>query len=205
MVLSLQNGIENEDILTKIVGNNLVIGTVLRFRGVFKTPDTMVQLAPTKLIFGEFEQKGSKREKYLSEIFTYVDIDHEITPSIKKEIWKKFLWDNAINPVCAVSGKTIEKVMKCTYSSDLVMSMMMEVQMIAEAEGVVIEEQEVNSLLHSFTPSPNLKAAMHNDLEEGKKLEIDPFLGYVLKKAKSYEISVPVNQALFNLLMLLDT
>ena len=88
ITFSLQNGLDNEKILSDVLGNNLVMGTVIHFNGELNDESTVVQKAPANIIYGELDHQPSEREESLSSIFAHADIDHRISHSITEEIWK---------------------------------------------------------------------------------------------------------------------
>jgi len=89
IVISLQNGLENEKILSDMLSKNLLIGAVLFFNGERLNDSTVVQKAPAKIIFGELDHQRSEREEWLSQVFSRADIHHQISPTISRDIWKK--------------------------------------------------------------------------------------------------------------------
>lgn len=202
IILSLQNGLENERILCDLLGQNLVMGSVIYFNGILEGDSTVNQLAPGEIIFGELDHQGSEREEWLSGVFSHADINHRISRKINYEIWKKFIWNNAYNSISALTNTTLRQIHRTEGILPTIRQMMNEVQQVAEAEGVPVPGTTIDELIHSSGEFADFKPSMLQDIESGRKPEIDALLGVVLTKAAQHGISAPVNQTIYNLLQL---
>lgn len=202
IVLSLQNGLENEKILSDLLGKNLVMGSVIYFSGILENPSTVVQKAPDQIIFGELDHQRSQREEWLSSIFAHADINHKISEAINQDIWKKFIWSNAYNSVSALTSSTLKQIHQAEGVLQTIRQMMNEVQQIAEAEGIVVPNQILDDLINSVANYADVKTSMLKDMESGRMPELEALVGVVLKKGEQHGISTPVNQTIYNLIHL---
>ena len=202
ITLSLQNGLNNEKILSDVLGNNLVMGAVVNFSGHLIDKTILYQDAPAHIIFGEQDHQPSKKEERLSTVFAHAGIDHSISRNITLKIWEKLIWNNAFNSISAITRSTISQI----YSSESILhtirQMMSEVQQIALAEGVEIGEQTIDDLMVLNPDFAEIRTSMLKDIELGVKPELEPLVGVLLHKAKKHNITVPVNQTIYNLLQL---
>ncbi len=202
IIMSLQNGLENERILSDLLGKNLVMGSVIYFNGFLENESTVVQKAPGQIIFGELDHQRSKREEWLSDIFSHADINHKISGNISQEIWKKFIWNNAYNSIGAITQTTLQHIYKSEGILPTIRQMMSEVQQIAEAEGVQISNQMLDELIQSSHKYSDVKMSMLNDMESERMPEIEALVGVVLKKGETHGITTPVNKTIYNLIQL---
>ncbi len=202
IILSLQNGLENERILSDLLGKNLVLGSVIYFNGIVENETTVTQLAPGQVIFGELDHQGSEREEWLSEIFSHADINHKISRKINYEMWRKFIWNNAYNSISALTNSTLRQIHLSEGILPTIRRMMSEVQQVAEAEGVQIPNSTIDELLNVNLEYADVKPSMLKDIEAGRMPEIEALIGVVLRKAAKHGISVPANQTLYNLIQL---
>ncbi|MBU2512835.1 2-dehydropantoate 2-reductase [bacterium] len=202
IILSLQNGLENERILSDLLGKNLVMGSVIYFSGILDGPSTVVKKAPGQIIFGETDHQGSQREEWLSKIFSHADINHKISRNINLEVWKKFIWSNAYNSVSALTSTTLKQIHQAEGILHTIRQMMTEVQQIAEAEGIQIPNQILDELINSAGNYADVKTSMLKDMESGQMPELEAIVGVVLKKAEKHGITTPVNQTIYNLIRL---
>lgn len=202
ITLSLQNGLENEKILSDYLGKNLVMGAALYFNGVLENDSTVIQKAPGHIVFGEMDHQRSEREDWLSKVFSHADISHKISNTITHEIWKKFIWNNAYNSISAITHTTLEQIHSYEGIFPTIRQMMHEVQQVAHAEGVEIQDQIIDELICIDPVFSDVKTSMLKDIEAGKIPELEALVGVVLQKAEKFKITTPVNQTVYNLIQL---
>jgi len=201
-VLSFQNGLENETILAELLGQNLVMGSVLLFHGQLEEEYRSVQVSPAQVIFGEMDHQPSEREEWLSEIFSKADIDHVVSHSINQKIWEHFIWNSAFNSVAAMTNSTVREIIEHQAAYNTVEKMMREMIRLAANEGVNVALSALEELNREQSKYSHVKPAMLQDLEAHRRPELEPMLGIVIRKAKRKEMSVPVCATLYNLLQL---
>lgn len=201
-VISLQNGLENEKILSDILGKNLVIGAVLFFNGELENESTVIQKTRGNIIFGELDHQRSDREEWLSSILSHADVNHSISNTINQEIWKKLIWNNAYNAISALTRTTLGDIHRFEKILPTIRKMMREVQQVAIAEGVEISDQTLDELVNINSDHGNVKTSMLKDIEANRMPELEPLVGVILTKAKNLGISTPVNQTIYELIQL---
>ena len=78
-------------------------------------------------------------------------------------------------------------------------SAMREVLMLSEKAGVNLSTEDIekfNGVLNSL--SPQGKTSMLQDIEAGRKTEVEMFAGKVIELGKQLGVSTPINQKLFD-------
>ncbi len=202
IMISLQNGLENEKILSDMLGKNLVIGAVLFFNGELEDDATVVQKTPANIVFGELDHQRSEREEQLSTIFSRADINHRISNVISHEIWKKLIWNNAYNAVSALTQTTLGQIHHFEGILPTIRKMMHEVQQVAIAEGVEISDVTIDELINLNTDQGDVKTSMLKDIEANRMPELESLVGVIISRAKKLHISTPVNQTIYELIQL---
>lgn len=202
ILLSLQNGLENEEILSQILGKSLIMGAVPFFNGNVKDTYIVSQNAPAQIIFGEMDHQQSEREEWLSQILAHADINHTISRSIRIEIWKNFIWNNAFNSISALTKTTFGQIVNMTQVLPTVKQMMQEAQQVASAEGYEISNQQLEDLINFSNQYSNVISNMQMDIESRSTPELEALVGVLLQKAKTHGITAVVNQTIYNLLHL---
>jgi len=202
IILSLQNGLENEQVLSQILGKSLIMGAVPYFNGQVKNESTVIQNAPAQIIYGEMDHQHSEREEWLSQILSHGDINHTISREITIEIWKNFIWNNAFNTISALTKTTFGQIVNMTQVLPTVKQMMQEAQQVAAAEGYEISNQHLDDLISLSNQYANVTSTMYMDIESQLMPELEALVGVLLQKAKKHGISALVNQTVYNLLQL---
>jgi 2-dehydropantoate 2-reductase len=153
-----------------------------------------------RFILGQPE--GAKRFPLdpLIQAMRAVRVEASATDRIEREVWVK-LWGNlAFNPISALTGATMDRIIAEPHTRPLVMAMMGEAQQIAAALGVdfgVTIEQR----LEMATRAGAFKTSMLQDLEAGRRLEIDAILGSVSAAARVLGVKSPAIDTVLGLLI----
>lgn len=201
-VLSFQNGLENEAILADLLGKNLILGTVLQFHGHLEAGYRSVQEAPAQVIYGELDHQPSSREEWLSNIFSKADIDHVISHNINQKSWEHFLWNSAYNSIGALTNSTVQDIIENEPLRPTLEQIILEGVRIAQADGVELNPAAIDEISKAQARYNHIKPAMLQDIEAGRRPELEPMMGVLIKKAKRGGISTPVTDTIYNLLQL---
>ena len=197
MVLSLQNGLEKEEILCKILGSLFVIGSVLEFNGELLEPRKMQQKHHVKVTFGSFNDHNPTQLKFLQEIFNMAEIHNQLVSDIKKEIWHNFIWSSIFLPISALTKSTLKQIYNSIELRNIAEKMLNEISQLCHKENIQIDYQNF------YNPQRfehNIKTSMLKDLEEHKHLEIDELLGIIVKKSQKYNLSLHTCETLYYLI-----
>ena len=90
-VVSFQNGVSKDEVLTRTLGREAVIGGVGQIGVVIASPGVIRHTGTmAKLIFGELDNARTPRVAALLDACTAAGIDAEIAPDINLAIWQKF-------------------------------------------------------------------------------------------------------------------
>src|ERR687890_1033593 len=101
MLISLQNGIDNEERIARAAGYTSRLGAVAYVVSAIKATGVVAQTAgPGKIILGELPGGASARTERLRNLLQRAGIAAEVHPDIRVVLWQKFLF------ICAFSGVT---------------------------------------------------------------------------------------------------
>lgn len=204
IIVSLQNGIENERILAEVFGKERVIGSVVFISSQMERPGYIKHLGFGKVIFGELDGQITPRVQNLRNIFLSSEIPAEISDNIGKELWKKLILNSAYNGyTCLIEG-ALKYFHDVPEAIEMFKCVLEEGRMLAHLEGYEISDEEINQIM-MVTQSEgflNFKTSTLQDLEQGKPLEIDALQGSLLKIAKRYNVNVPLNKLIYSALQL---
>lgn len=190
-VVSLQNGVENEDILCEVLGKEKVIGGLVFVAAKMIEPGVVDQFGYNGGIIGELDCKKTSRVLELQKILVDAGIDCKISDDIRAELWNKLVWNAAFNPLSVLTGKTIDKILEDPKLYELTKNIMTEVRDVAFALGLKIRSDTVEFNLGRSKGFTGFKTSMLQDFERGRPIEIEELVGVVIRKAKEKNINVP--------------
>ena len=201
VVLSLQNGVENEDLLAERLGASHVLGGLTHIGAELVEPGEIRHTSGGRIIFGELDGSVSPRARRLEELFSAAGIDCRLSRNITLMLWDKLSWNAAFNALTAVTRSTVGELLRQPDGTELARRAMLEVVAVAGAVGVPLDPARVDDAIErSRRDMPDLRTSMLQDLERGKPLEYEALNGAVLRAAARSRVAVPVHQTLYALL-----
>ncbi len=139
---------------------------------------------------GEPDGKRSHRIKALSEALREGGIKAPIRTAIRHELWVKLLGNAIFNPLSALTRKTMIEMLDFPETVELIRAAMHEVRETASAVGVQLAFS-VDQRIEGARSAGSHKTSMLQDLEAGRKPELEPIVGAVLELARKRNVPAP--------------
>lgn len=201
-VLSLQNGIDNEEILADAVEPERVMGGVaFIFTAVAEPAVVRHTGGPGRVVFGELDGRRSERAEALLELCQRAGVPAEISDDIRVELWSKFAF------ICAQAGMTaavrlpLGEIRETPESWAMFERIVREVWTLARAEGVALPDDLVERhLAFAGGLEPDSFSSLHHDLTTGHRMELEALHGTVVRRAEQCGVPVPACEAVYSIL-----
>jgi 2-dehydropantoate 2-reductase len=171
-----------------------VVGCVVHAACRREGPGRVVVAHAEKLILGDPEGGASERVYRLCALFEGAGIRPDPSNNIRRAIWYK-LWGNAtINPLSALTLATADRLL--AECKPFLLASMAELAAVGAAIGCPIEESgedrmAVTARLGAF------KTSMLQDVEAGRRIELEALLGAPIELAKRHGVAVPALEDLY--------
>lgn len=203
-VVSLQNGVHNEELLAELLGREHVLGGLAYVTSRMGAPGLIVEESTTaRVVFGELDGQSTVRARALHRACFNAGIDAILSEDIAREIWTKFLYICAFAGVCTLTRKPLGPVLKDPDTRALFVECMREVERIALAKGVRLDPNIVDVQLgRADSFGDQLRPSMLNDLERGGRIELEWLNGTVARLGREMGIDTPANQFIYTALKL---
>jgi len=205
-IISLQNGVENEEQLERELGLGNVMGGMAYLGAEVVSPGVVVHSVAGKIALGERDGQRTLEAERVERMFLDAGIDAELSPNITVTLWDKLMWNAAFNAICTLSRSTVGEVLTHRQTRALVRDTMLEVIAVAQAQGLDLKESRADEHIEgSQTPAMSVFAtSMAHDLARGKRLEYDALNGAVVRFGERFRVPVPINRTLCSLLACID-
>ena len=199
VVLSVQNGIDNEEQIGKVVGPEHVVGCVSYVSSTIKSPGVIAQTGgPGTLVFGEMQGGTSARTETLQNTLQNSKITAELHSDIQVALWQKFLGICGVNGITALTRLPMGEIVACRETHNLMRGTMEEVAAVARASGANLPEGCVDQSMDFFSSvEPSVRGSMYYDLAGGRRLELDVLNGTVVRLGGEHGIPTPINFAIY--------
>lgn len=199
IILSLLNGVTSEDLIAQRYGANHVVHSYFIGHSAMRNGNNILFDGRGDIVFGVLNPDITDKniENVLKNYFDKVGIDYKISEDIERSMWLKFMLNVSSNQVSAISRKTFGQMCQSQKIRKLLENIMLEVLEIAKAKGVKNPQTMIEEAFKSFDKMiPEGKTSMLQDIEAGRKTEVEMFAGAVIEMGKKYNILTPYNKFL---------
>jgi len=201
LVITQQNGINNDLILAEVLGKKNVIPALTKGGYSSPNPGYFRNLGFAAIEIGEYNGKISARLKNFANIFKKTGIDVILSKQIQTERWKKYIVNCTFNIISAITKLRVDQILNNHEIRNLCIRTMKELIIISKKEGILLNEKEtINGSIMLAEKLGHFKTSTLQDIEKGKPIELEAFTGYVLKLAKKHNLKIPINETLYSLL-----
>jgi 2-dehydropantoate 2-reductase len=203
-VISLQNGAQKDDILRRVLGDRAVMGGVCYIGSRILRPGVIAHTGTLqKLVFGEYDGAASSRANAFLEACQRGGIDVEMSTNIRLAIWEKFVFLTGFSAVTTTMHSPIGPIRDHPKTRAFLLDIMREVVAVGRAQGVPLPERFAEDRLAFYDTLPaDMTSSMYNDLEQGRRLEVEWLSGGVAELGKAAGIATPLNRAVNDILAL---
>ncbi len=202
VVLSLQNGVDNEEVLAELVGAEKVMAGLCYVQAHIAAPGVVRQAGDRRdIIFGELSGEISPRACQILAVFQKAGINVELTADIKLAVWRKFLFISAFSSITSVTRSSVGPIRQTAEAWDLYRQLLQEAYRVALAMGVNLPEDAVDKTMAFTASMPDMfKSSLLRDLEQGKRLEIDALCGAVVRLGERTGVPTPASRFVYSVL-----
>ena len=206
VILPLLNGITAQEELSGyfpscrvLYGLTVRIDAVRTAAGVVHTDNGHVQ-------FGDASNDPPAPEPLaVRDFLDAAGVETEIVPDMIRAVWKKWMLNVGVNQVSAVTGSPYGRIMPIEANRELFHEAMEEVVMLARKCRIDLSEKDVRefeTLMKTF--SPEGKTSMLQDMEAGRRTEVENFGGTVVRLGKKYGVPTPVSHVLYRVIQSIE-
>jgi 2-dehydropantoate 2-reductase len=201
-VVSLQNGIDNEEKIAGRIGAEHVLGGASFILASIVEPGVVEKTGTlARVVFGELDGSQSERADRLLAEFRAAGIESHVTDDIRWVLWDKYAFLCALAGLTAVTRLPIDELLRVPETRELFRLMIAEAALVARAEGIQLGDDVVEKkTAFADALEPGGFSSLHHDLVNGRRLELDALHGELATRASRHNLSVPVTTVVYALL-----
>lgn len=197
-VVSFQNGIDGWERIGNVAGHDRVIGGSAYIFADIRAPGIVRHSNDfARLVLGEFDGRQRARTEAIAGILANAGIEHQLVDNIAVRVWEKFIL------LCGVSGlTTLTRLPIGAVLADAACASLLQ-DAFEEAAAVGLEQcpalaPDIAERQMTFARSLpyGLRASMLDDLERGKRLELNHLSGEIVRRGAELNIATPVHSAI---------
>ena len=203
-VVSFQNGVKKDEMLTPILGNDAVFGGVSYIGASIARPGVILQTGPMqRLVFGEYDGSRSPRVEAFLAACQKGGINAEVSADIVRSIWEKFAFLAGGSATTTAMRSSIGPIRARPETRQFLLDVMKEVVAVGRARGVALPAGFAEQRMSGIDQlAPEMIASMYHDLQHGKPLELRWLSGDVVALGAEAGVPTPMNRAVRDILLL---
>lgn len=198
LFVTLQNGLGNAEMIAR-TARRVVAGTTVH--GVmFLGPGEIRHSGIGDTVVGAWTGVEAAELVRLRDILSDAGIVARLTSDVRTELWSKLVVNASVNPIAALAGVPNGRLVRDKALLALAEAVGREAASVAKAEDADVDAEELwqRTVLVAKRTASN-RSSMLQDLDRGRRTEIDAITGSIVRAATKRRIPVPLNRALFAL------
>lgn len=204
IIISLQNGVDNEEKIQRTISRGAVFGGVSYIYSTITAPGVITHTpGPTKIVFGEMAKgPASEQAQQILETMKNAGINVSLADNIHTELWKKYVFISAVGGMTALTRLTLGEILAVDAAKEMLADAMRETEAVGKAKGISLPpkfSEQVLELLKKY--DNNSRSSMYHDLAHHRPMEVEAFSGTVIRYGKQLNIPTPVHRAMYAALL----
>jgi 2-dehydropantoate 2-reductase len=192
-VMCLQNGLGNEEIVARIIGKERVIRGVTTNGAILEKPGKIIHTGTGETIIGRCYEPNTPEVDNIARMISKSGLPTSVTPNISGIVWGKVLVNAGINPLGALTGLKNGELLEIPEIVVSMKELVLEGASVAEKLGVNLIFDPVEKTFEVARETAKNKNSMLQDIERGKRTEIDFINGAISRYGKIHNIPTPMN------------
>jgi 2-dehydropantoate 2-reductase len=193
IVVTLQNGLGNEEYLASLAGAGRVLGGLCFIAVTRESPGELVGYhTPGALTLGEFGRSAAARTRALAERFRSAGVNCCAVDNLAEARWRKLIWNIPFNGLAiAAGGITTDRILADATLAAEVRALMDEVARAARHFGYDVPEKFIQSQIGVTPPMGPYKPSSLVDYLAGREVELEAIWGEPLRRAQAAGLAMP--------------
>ena len=180
-----------------------VVGSLAYFSTDVPEPGVIHHTEGNRISFGEPDGSRSERTRAIAEALIAAGFRCPITTRFRHEIWVKLIGNVSFNPISALTGATLDEMVRHPDVSAVIRDIMAETEAVAAKLGIELPVSVERRMAGAEKVGAH-KTSMLQDLEAGRPMEIEAVVGAVVELADRLGVAVPATRAVYATVKLLD-
>lgn len=199
LVVGVQNGVTGVDMLARVVGPaHAVAGTIFLSAALAAAGVSRQKTGIGRFVFGEADGGASPRCTALAAALRAGGIEAIVAPDIRTVLWNKFFMLGGTAAVCGLARQPVGVVRDDPRLRALLLQAMREIIAVGTASGVPFAPDAIDqAMVFTNDADPGAKVSLLEDLEAGRRLEIEWLSGHVTRAGRRLGVPTPLHDVAY--------
>ena len=195
VVITLQNGVDAMEMVSKHVGADHVAGGAAYIVVVIDQPGHLRHTTAQQLVFGERDGKRSDRLVAFEQAGIRAGYQAKASTDVQADLWTKFVRLATWSGMTTVTRAPMGVIRDTPATYDMMMAAIDEVIAVGKAKGINFPADLMDGTINLIKNFPaGSKSSMLEDMERGRRLELPWLSGAVVRIGKEVGVPTPIHQ-----------
>lgn len=216
LVLTLQNGLGNEEAIAEIIGQEKLIGGVTLHGATLLGEGHVRHAGKGETTIGRWYTPPARKDvkkwyiprrrlEEVSAVFKKAGFETKISDDIKDVIWSKLVINVGINALGAITRLKNSDLFAGEWTRNIMKQAVMEAVKVSKRRRIDLGYSDPVKKIESVCSScGNNVCSMLQDVLDGQRTEIDYINGAIVSEGESLGIPTPVNSVLADLVRAIE-
>lgn len=196
-VVNLQNGLGNLEATARHVPESRVVGATTSHGCTFHGPGRVEHAGVGSTVLGPMAPPDLPAHHELADALTEAGIETEVVADVRPQLWAKAAVNAAINPLTAVTGLPNGALLEVDALESLLEEVAGEAEAVAREAGIADPDGAwVDQARAVAKRTADNRSSMLQDVERGRRTEIDAISGRIAEEAARHGVDAPRNRTL---------
>jgi 2-dehydropantoate 2-reductase len=180
-----------------------VVGSLAYFSTDIVEPGVIHHTEGNRISFGELDGTRSDRTRKIADALIAAGFRCPVTTRFRHEIWVKLLGNVAFNPISALTGGTLEELVRHPEVSTVVRALMAETEAVAARLNIELPISIEQRMAGAEKVGAH-KTSMLQDFEAGRPMELEAIVGAVVELGDRLGVAMPATRTVYACAKMLD-
>ena len=198
-ILTLQNGLGNEERLAELFGRERILGG-MAFTCINRlAPGVIVHSSHGYIRLGEMGGGPGEFASHIAALFNGCRVPCDVLDDLRYGRWEKLVWNVPFNGLSTVLDQSTDQLLDTEAGEQLVRKIMAEVIAAARANGVAMDDALIDINITRTRDMGAYRTSMQIDRQMGRDLEVEAILGEPARAGMARGVTTPLMQMLYSL------
>ncbi|QDX39598.1 ketopantoate reductase family protein [Salarchaeum sp. JOR-1] len=204
-VCTFQNGLGNAETIAEFVPASRVLAGTTSHGATLEAPGHVRHAGVGDTVVGNYVTDTSEAATALARALTDAGIETDVVADAARAVWEKVLVNAGINAATALAGVPNGRLADTDPGERVLRRAVEEAAAVADAEGIELTTDPVAAASRVARRTAENRSSMRQDLDRGRRTEIDALNGEIVSRGRDHGIDTPVNETLTDLVRLAES
>jgi 2-dehydropantoate 2-reductase len=204
LVLTLQNGLGNAEILAEWIASDRVLAGTTAHGATLLGPGRIRHAGQGPTLIGFWSEGQPARVRRVAETLNAASIETQVVEDARRIVWDKLLVNVGINAITALTGTRNGELLDLEITMDLARAAVEEAVAVARTSGVEVREHAVDHVFEVARATAVNRSSMGQDVDHRRATEIGVINGAIVERGQKLGVETPVNGVLYALVRTLE-